>query len=273
MAPPPSPQSGPDAPSTIVVVPCYNEARRLNRGAFERYAAGHAHLMFLFVNDGSSDGTAELLADMATRHPDRFAVLELGHNEGKGEAVRRGVLAALERSPALVGYWDADLATPLNDIGTFEQILGNHARCLMVLGSRVNLLGRNVRRHLLRHYVGRLFATGAAALLRLGVYDTQCGAKLFRASTIVRNCFEHPFLSRWVFDVEILARLRAGWNCATQGTFRGTIIEHPLMVWTDVRGSKIRPADFPGVTIDLVRMTLRYARVIARNDAAERRQG
>src|SRR5215212_9619603 len=81
-------------PRLLLVVPCYNEEKRLNVAAF-RESDTH----FLFVNDGSSDGTLRLLESLRTSDPQRFSVLDLERNSGKAEAVRRGILAAIERRP------------------------------------------------------------------------------------------------------------------------------------------------------------------------------
>src|SRR4051794_17444571 len=95
---------------TAVVVPCYNEAERLDAAAFCAFARAHDDLFFLFVDDGSTDGTRDVLDDLHRHDPIAFRVLRLGRNCGKAEAVRRGMLVALESEPAYAGYWDADLA-------------------------------------------------------------------------------------------------------------------------------------------------------------------
>ncbi len=246
-------------PSTIIVIPCYNEAERLDVDAFRRYASSGRGARFLFVDDGSSDGTAGVLRSLEASDPESFGVLVLPRNAGKAEAVRQGFLKAFELSPDFVGFWDADLATPLPTINEFVDLLEARPDLLVIFGSRVNLLGRSVHRNLMRHYVGRVFATAAAFVLALPIYDTQCGAKLFRVSPETRDVFREPFLSRWIFDVEIVARLD-GARGGGRRPARDTLYEHPLMVWRDVKGSKLRLRHFVTVAIDLARIFLKHHR-------------
>lgn len=191
------------SPTLSLTVPCYNEAARLDAGAFVAALTRHPFLSFLFVDDGSRDDTRRVLADLCARGGERARVLALDANVGKAEAVRRGILHAVQGNPQLFGYWDADLATPLEAIPDFLALLGKRPEIDIVLGARVQLLGRQIRRRSNRHYSGRMFATGASLVLGLPVYDTQCGAKIFRACDHTRVAFLRPFRTRWVFDVEI----------------------------------------------------------------------
>ncbi len=233
-----------------LVVPCFNEAARLPREAFLGFARGHPEVRFVMVDDGSSDGTRELLSGLQGVLPGQFELLAMPGNCGKAEAVRRGVLRAFDLAP-YVGYWDADLSTPLEEIPFFCEVLDRHAEVELVFGARVQLLGRSIRRRAIRHYLGRVFATVASLMLDLAVYDTQCGAKLFRASERLRRVFEDPFHTSWVFDVEVLARLRSMQREGDPPLER-IIYELPLRVWHDVRGSKIRPLDLFLVPRDLL---------------------
>jgi glycosyltransferase involved in cell wall biosynthesis len=241
-----------------LVVPCYNEEHRLNAESFREFVARKENVQLLFIDDGSRDGTLAVLEHLRQSCEDRIGVLALKQNVGKAEAVRRGILHALDTfSSRAVGYWDADLATPLAAVDSFSKILGRCPGVEIVLGARVKLLGRRVERRVLRHYLGRVFATAASTVLKLPIYDTQCGAKLFRVRAETRRIFDRPFLSRWVFDVELIARyliLFRGENRSAESA----IYEYPLETWVDIAGSKVRPTDFFVALWDVLRIYRRY---------------
>lgn len=247
--------------TTIVVVPCFNEANRLDVRAYAEFLAGHPDVLLLFVDDGSVDDTPLVLERLRQRHLRQVSTLRLGSNLGKAEAVRRGMQVAWRRSPEFVGYFDADLAAPLSEIPHLVNVLQTRPNVQLAMGSRVALLGRQIRRSGWRHLLGRAFATAASIVLRLPVYDTQCGAKLFRATLANAGLFSEPFVSRWIFDVEILARLAAfasSVNCSQRA--EEPIYEYPLDHWRDVGGSRLRPWDFAVAARDLVAIYWRYMR-------------
>ncbi len=225
------------ASRTIVVVPCFNEADRLDVEAFVSF--GDSAVEFLFVDDGSTDDTAGVLQRLVEVGGGRFSVLALERNMGKAEAVRQGFLEAFGRGAEYVGYFDADLSTSLSELPAFIHVLDERPEVVGVLGSRVRLLGRQVNRRLSRHYLGRVFATFASLVLKLPVYDTQCGAKVFRATEETELLFKEPFLSRWIFDVELLARFVQARRQAGVAP-EPALVELPLQGWRDVPGSKLR---------------------------------
>lgn len=241
----------------ILVVPCYNEEHRLPVDALRAFAPEGVRVEILFVNDGSTDGTLRLLESIAASDPSRFSVLSLERNSGKAEAVRRGMVEALARRPDFAGFWDADLATPLSELPGFLDIFTARPEIEMVFAARVRLLGRSISRNPARHYFGRVGATLISSSLGLAVYDTQCGAKLFRAGEAIGDLFATPFLSRWIFDVEIIARfVRArGRDAAARA-----IYELPITVWHDVKGSKVRSTDFGRALKDLWKIHRAYNR-------------
>jgi glycosyltransferase involved in cell wall biosynthesis len=234
------------APSTTVVVPCYDEAERLRLDGFAPLIDGGARI--LFVDDGSRDQTRVVLGRAVLRWPERAEVLALPANSGKAEAVRQGLLQAVQGGPDVVGYLDADLATPAEEMLRLRDAL-EAAGADAVLGARVALLGRDIQRRAARHYFGRVFATVASAVLGMAVYDTQCGAKLFRRTPALERALTEPFHSRWAFDVELLGRI-----------LPARVIEVPLETWHDVKGSKISPVEMVRAGLELGRIGLELRR-------------
>jgi hypothetical protein len=102
----------------------------------------------------------------------------------------------------------------------------------------------------MRHYLGRVFATAASLVLNLGVYDTQCGAKLFRCTPALEAALAAPFASRWAFDVELLSRLTHG----PVALPARRIHEEPLRTWCDISRSKLGVLPMLGAGVDLARI-------------------
>lgn len=233
-----------------IVIPCYNEANRLPVAAFQRFMQDFPAIRLLFVNDGSRDETLSVLRKLCG-DSGPHGVLDLPVNGGKAEAVRAGLLAAMAQDGVqVVGFWDADLATPLAAIHDLLGVMESRPAVQFVFGARVKLLGRDIRRRPLRHYLGRIFATTASLVLQLPIYDTQCGAKLFRVTPELQQILTRPFQAAWVFDVELIARfLRL--PSVRRETVESLIYEFPLHAWEDVAGSKLRPRDFLKAIVDL----------------------
>jgi len=252
---------------TTIVVPCYNEAARLRVDAFRRFAADVPSVRFVFVNDGSTDETSLVLGRLVAAAPDRFECINQDYNRGKAEAVRTGILHAIRRAGRYAGYWDADLATPLEEIPRFIDALETRPDRDICFGARVQLLGRSIRRQTHRHYVGRAFATVASFALRLPIYDTQCGAKLFRVTSATRALFAEPFLGKWTFDIEIIARLTQ--LCAVNRWKQpgDLIYELPLDEWHDIAGSHVGPTDLVQALIEIARIRRRYLKRSISTDA------
>jgi len=215
-------------PKTHIIIPCFNEAHRLQLAEIETLAET-AGAYLILVNDGSIDNTSEVLHALAGKLPKQAECLDLPSNVGKGEAVRLGLQRALEQGAGVLGFVDADMATPIEDIENLINTLKDDD-LNAVFGSRVALLGHQIKRSLIRHYLGRVFATAASLTLRLPIYDTQCGAKFFKRSPNLIIALETPFYSRWAFDVELIGRL----NILSGAS---GMKEIPLRAWRDKGGS------------------------------------
>lgn len=238
--------------NTILVVPCYNESKRLKQDEFLHFVEQHEDIAILFANDGSRDNTLQVLEELTARH-ERLLLYDIQPNGGKAEAVRKAMLYAAEKfSPQYIAFWDADLATPLNEVEPMIQWADRGFD--IVMGLRLMRLGAKVKRKSSRHYLGRCFATVASLMLHLPVYDTQCGAKMFRTS-VVKTLFDEQFITRWLFDVEILARYKQ--NYGVQRAIE-RIYEFPLYQWQDIDGSQLKSRDFFKAPIELLKIRKKY---------------
>lgn len=236
-----------------IIIPCYNESNRLDIKNISRFLSSNSDLSFVFVNDGSTDKTLEILFQFQKSIGQQIKVINLPKNQGKAEAVRQGILWSQENSSAeFIGYWDADLSTPLEDILLFKKHLIDNLSINCIYGSRVLKLGTPIKRKISRHYLGRIFATAASLCLDEPIYDSQCGAKLFRRE-IILFCFSKPFLSRWLFDLEILFRLK-------NNSFRinQIVFEHPVTTWQDNGTSKVSWLAFLKAPFDLLMIYINY---------------
>lgn len=232
-----------------LVIPCFNEERRLQKDEFLSLIQ-YPDLHLLFVNDGSTDGTEQCLRSIKNQAKEKIEIQSLKKNLGKAEAVRRGLICAIEKNANIVGYIDADFAVPVYEVlRLIEEI--KQRRVAVVMASRVKLLGRKIERKLHRHYLGRVFATFSSFILGLPVYDTQCGAKLFQNTPVLRSAIESPFLSRWAFDVELLGRLLIGTDSVTPLSEKD-FLEVPLKEWREMPGSRVHFLDFLRAGIDLL---------------------
>lgn len=220
--------------SVAIVVPCYNEAARLDLPTFSTFLQTSPGVRFVFVNDGSKDDTLAVLERLHALHPDRVEVLSLSRNSGKAEAVRQGLIHAAATGCDFLGYWDADLATPLEAIEDFVRVGRRYDEIEVVYGARLQLLGHRVARTLPRRIISRICAQLARIAVGLPIGDTQCGAKLMRMTPRLTQALAEPFSAGWLFDVELFARIASTAACQ-----RKAFYEYPLPEWTEVPGSKV----------------------------------
>lgn len=240
----------------VIVIPCYNEEERLQDARILSILQDPGGRLLL-VDDGSSDRTEARLGGLQHRAPDRIEVLALPENRGKAEAVRAGMQHTVGWGAGLVGFADADLSTPPEEILRLVATLRAAPEVNVVLGSRVAVLGADIRRKRMRHYLSRVFAAFGAIILRAPVYDTQCGAKVFRRTAAFEDSIARPFRSRWAFDMELLGRL-----IMHAGDYRAAgIIEMPLRRWEDVSGSKLRSTHMLKAGLDLAGIALELSRL------------
>lgn len=249
----------------ILVVPCYNESRRIPLSVFESFLLRQVGISICFVDDGSTDATLDMLRRFVDRNSESATFISMPTNGGKAEAVRQGVLTMLAANPSCeyIGFWDADLATPLNQCLEFLSVIDADPMLLAVVGSRWPHLGADIQRGGLRNVVGGIMANLITQYLRLNLYDSQCGAKIFRAD-VARDLFRQRFVSRWLFDVEIFKRMK---DLLTRHVDADASVmmnihcyEFPLRVWHEVSGSKLHLSDGAGILLEILRIAWHYRR-------------
>lgn len=240
----------------LIIVPCFNEAERLDTAAFHAFLESQQNVDLCFVNDGSTDDTKGVIENFVHEHPGRAQAMHLSDNVGKASAVREGMLACEKTGRySFLGYWDADLATPLGEVKQFiAALISPPGEFCAIFGSRMQRLGAFIKRSTVRHILGRGFSTLASWVLQLAVYDSQCGAKLFKRE-VVGIAFGEPFLTRWLFDVEILARLR---NAFGREAVEKGVLELPLNQWKEKAGSKLSARYLIRVPLDLLKIRDKY---------------
>lgn len=237
---------------TALIIPCYNEAMRLRADAFETFLYDRSDTDLFFVNDGSTDQTKPILEQLQSKFPSQVSITDLGTNQGKAVAVRAGLQkAAAARLYSHIGYLDADLSTSLEEFRRlYDVLIANNAD--YIYGSRVKMLHTDIQRSAYRHLTGRLIATIVDLRMRLGIYDTQCGAKWF-STYMVHGFCQQSFKTKWLFDIEIFLRIRKMFPLSVG-------IEKPLTKWKDSDHSKIGILDFAVVCKDIATLFKHYKR-------------
>lgn len=219
----------------VLVIPCFNEEHRLVESEVLR-CVEILQCTVLLVNDGSRDETLDVIEVIAALQPDLIRGHHLAKNVGKGEAVRSGVQLAMEIGATEVGFCDADFSVDADDLLRLFNHLDSSPRLDAVIGSRMAISGSTIERSFLRHISGRVFASLVSFTLQQRIYDTQCGAKVFRVNDVVKKTFSEKFISRWAFDVEIIGRIHRNKQNRAGSV---SIAELPLQRWIAQPGSKL----------------------------------
>jgi dolichyl-phosphate beta-glucosyltransferase len=228
-------------PELSVVIPCYNEEQRLPRTIehIERYlGSGGVAYELILVDDGSIDGTRMIMDAAAARNP-AVRLEALPQNRGKGRALAEGVAAA---RGAEILITDADLSTPIEEIDKLRAALGKGAGVAIasraLKGSRVE-----VSQPIYRVMMGKAFNLLVQAVLLPGIWDTQCGFKLFRAD-VAHDAFGDLTTDGFGYDPEVLYRAKK----------RGVKIAEVPVIWRNSAPTKVSPIRS---SLDMFRHVLR----------------
>lgn len=237
-----------------IVIPCYNEEERLRGEEFKSFVSQNSSYHICFVNDGSKDNTLHVLNELKKGNEDFISVFNCPKNGGKSEAVRQGILYLLKNYPfEYLGFLDADLSTDFNDYELLISSISTN-QYVAVVGSRIQRVGAEINKESSRALISKIINKIIQSIIKMPFRDTQCGAKIFTRD-ISKKVFSKPFLSRWLFDVEIFIRLRTylGINMASE-----KIIEVPLSRWIHMDGSKLSFKDSLKIFSELFRIKIYY---------------
>ncbi len=218
--------------SLSVIIPCYNEASRLTGTltSIQEFMSrstvfDDGDIEWIFVDDGSSDGTRALIEHYAAEHP-HVTCLSLPENRGKGAAVQAGDRIA---GAEIRAFTDCDLASPLAALEDIQRLFADSGPDLVIASRHTPWSHLAKPQPWSRMAAGRLFSFVIAHLHRSAFTDTQCGLKAWHAGfskSVVQRLDDRG----WSFDLEMISRAEA------QGA---TIAELPI-VWSDREGSKVR---------------------------------
>jgi dolichyl-phosphate beta-glucosyltransferase len=240
-----------------IVIPCYNESARLPLNEFITFLNNNPDTLICFVNDGSKDSTTTALEQIKERFDEKVHIVSYFKNVGKAEAVRRGMnYCSTNLSYDNIAYLDADLSTSLTECVELSKYLNDEID--FCFGSRIRKIGSVIERSFKRFLIGRVIATAISSTLDIMVYDTQCGCKVMKKEPS-ENLFEEPFVSRWLFDVELFARIVKIYgrpNCLSK------MIEVPLLKWIDKGQSKVKLSYALRLWFDLYTIKRKYKKVL-----------
>ena len=239
-----------------IIVPCYNEAHRIGP-SLERIFAymdrHHPDYEVVLVDDGSTDGTAELVRQRFAERP-QLRIVSYGGNRGKGYAVRFG---SLQATGELLLFTDADLSTPIEEMEQMVRLVAQGSD--LVIGSRAHAQADiRERQPLYRELAGKLFNVLVRLIVLRDFHDTQCGFKLFRSATMT-PVLQRLVIDGFAFDVEMIAVAYA----------LGLQVREVPVVWINSPTSMVRLWPALRAYVDLLRIR-RHAREAARDSARAR---
>jgi dolichyl-phosphate beta-glucosyltransferase len=238
-----------------IIIPCYNEEVRFPYQAFLSFALKNQSVLLCFVNDGSKDKTLAVLRGIQLESPKNICVYDCPQNGGKAEAVRQGMLYMYKNFDLkMLGFLDADLATTPEEwlqMATYKESFPQFGA---IVGSRIQRLGAEINRDDSRSLFSSIIKKFIKQILKTPFQDTQCGAKIFQ-NNLIPFLFNKPFMTPWLFDVEIFLRLQ---NKFGKTTLQKGVLEFPLMHWTEVGDSRLKLKDTIKIPLQLIKLHFQY---------------
>lgn len=237
-----------------VVIPCYNEEKRLLSDEFKAFAHKNLGYHLCFVNDGSTDKTLDVLRQLRDSNPDNISIYNCSKNGGKAEAVRQGTQHLVkDQQFDYVGFLDADLSTDFRDFDDLVKTIET-SEFKIVSGSRIARMGADIAKESARRLISKTINLIIQNILGMPFKDTQCGAKIMDRD-IASRMFKEKFITKWLFDVEIFMRMRKFYG---RGYAQELICEQPLKRWIHMDGSKLSMTDSVKIVGQLAQIAVHY---------------
>lgn len=237
-----------------VVIPCYNEEKRLLSAEFRDFAHKNLGYHLCFVNDGSKDNTLSVLQELIKGKEDYISIYDCEKNGGKAEAVRLGMLHLAKQSQFdYIGFLDADLSTNFDDFQDLTDAISN-SKYKLVFGSRISRMGADITKESARKIISQTINFIIRKTLGMEIKDTQCGAKIM-TKEVIEKTFQEKFITKWLFDVEIFMRMKKIYGSKETQEF---ILEKPLNRWIHADGSKLSFKDSIKIVGQIGQIAMRY---------------
>ncbi|HKJ48882.1 MAG TPA: response regulator, partial [Christiangramia sp.] len=237
-----------------VVIPCYNEENRLKSEEFINFIERNSGYHLCFVNDGSTDKTMQVLQNLKKGREDYISIYNCAKNGGKAEAVRQGLIYMSNFADLdYVGFLDADLSTDFQDFDDLVKTIET-TDFQIVNGSRISRMGANITKESARKIISMTINLIITTILGMPFKDTQCGAKIMRKE-LIPVAFNSPFLTKWLFDVEIFMRMKKQFG---KENAQEMICEQPLKRWIHADGSKLSMKDSLKIGFQLLKIYWNY---------------
>lgn len=206
-----------------LLIPCYNESERLDIKVFKSFIKKNSSLItFYFIDDGSTDGTSEIIQNQFLQFKNCY-LISLNKNLGKGNALRTGFLKEETKKHRYAAFIDADMDIPLEQVVKMYDKMENSMATIAISDRGFY---KDFKFNRLRSYMSLIMVKMANNLVgyKIPIKDTQCGCKMF-ATEVIDICFKEPFVSQWLFDIEIFIRFKSGYKNS-----RNFILEVPLKI-------------------------------------------
>jgi hypothetical protein len=239
-----------------IIVPCYNEEKRLKIDEFKSFLSQNNQHIVCFVNDGSTDNTIKTLESLRDEFGSQVIVIDCIKNLGKAGAVRAGVNYLKDKQNIkYIGFLDADLSTDFGDFLNLVDVI-KASKFKIVTGSRIMRMGANIVKESSRGIISRTINLLICWILGMNFQDTQCGAKIM-TKEMAEATFKKPFLTRWLFDVEVFMRMKVLYGKDQASNY---ICEEPLKRWVHAEDSKLGFKDSVKIVFQLLQITYTYWR-------------